>query len=396
MSHHPTHEEERRTSFLELFFDLVLVFAVTQLASMLHDVPHHAHGHELAGVAEVALLAALTWWLWSQFAWLGTSVRLAAAVPRALTLVLTGLVLIAAVGLPVAFQPGVAVFGIAYALVKLGALVLYRIDTGDDRAHAAAVDAYIARAAFAPLLVLGASFAPPGARLALWALALTIEVGGTLMVGRQAFRISALHFAERHALVLIVVLGEAVVAFGGKAVASELSVGAITGLLGGFALVAALWWSYFAWSAEAGERWLRGHGRPFAPGDVGAAGRMARDAFTFGHFPLVAGMIAVAVALKDLAADPLSPWAGAARIAVGAGLALYLGGHAAVVRRGNGYTLTERLLAIPIIAATAAFAPFPAGITAAVIAAQLLVTLSLEARRWARVLAERAAPADQK
>ena len=96
MSTHMTHDEERRTTYLELFFDLVLVFAVTQLTAMLHDVPHHHEGHEIVGAAQVGLLAALTWWLWSQFAWLGTSVRLAAAVPRVLTLALTGLVLVAA------------------------------------------------------------------------------------------------------------------------------------------------------------------------------------------------------------------------------------------------------------------------------------------------------------
>lgn len=389
MSEAAAAEEERRTSFLELFFDLVLVFAVTQLAAMLHDVPHHAPGHEAVGVAEVALLSALTWWLWSQFAWLGTSVRLAAAVPRLLTLALTGVVLVAAVGLPVAFQPGVAVFGVAYGLVKIGALALYRIDTGGDPAHTAAVDAYLGRAAVAPLLVMGASFTPPGVRLGLWALAFGIEVAGTLLVGRQAFRVSPVHFAERHALVLIVVLGEAVVALGGKAVAADLGVGAVAGLLGGFTLVAALWWSYFGWSAEAGERWLRGHGRRFAPGDVGAAGRMARDAFTFGHFPLVAGMIAVAVALKDLAAAPLSPWSDAARLAIAAGLALYLGGHALVVWRGNGHVLLERLVAVPAVAGVALLSPLPAGLTAIGIAVALLVALSVEARRWRRIQAER-------
>lgn len=384
MSAPSTADEERRTTFLELFFDLVLVFAVTQLAAMLHDVPHHAPGHEAVGVAEVTLLAALTWWLWSQFAWLGTSVRLAATVPRVLTLVLTGLVLVAAIGLPVAFQPGVAVFGVAYGLVKLGALLLYRIDTAGDRAHAAAVDAYLAKAAVAPLLVLGAAFAPPGLRLGLWSAALAIEVGGTLLVGRQAFRMSPVHFAERHALVLIVVLGEAVVALGGKAVASALSAAAVGGLLGGFALVAALWWSYFGWSAEAGERWLRGHGRAFVQGDVGAAARMARDAFTFGHFPLVAGMIAVAVGLKDLAAEPLSPWSSAARLSMGVGLALYLGGHAAVVWRGNGQGLVERLLAVPIAVATVALSPLSAGLTSALLAGEILVALSFESRRWRR------------
>ena len=386
MSTHMTHDEERRTTYLELFFDLVLVFAVTQLTAMLHDVPHHHAGHEIVGAAQVGLLAALTWWLWSQFAWLGTSVRLAAAVPRALTLALTGLVLVAAVGLPVALAPGPAVFGVAYGLVKLGALALYRIDTAGDPAHAAAVDSYIRKAAVAPLLVLGASFLAPDLRVVVWAIALLVEVGGTLLVGRQAFRVSPVHFAERHALVLIVVLGEAVVALGGKAVASELHVAGIAGILGGFALVATLWWSYFAWNVEAGERWLRGHGRPFAPGDVGAAARMARDAFTFGHFPLVAGLIAVAVALKDLAQAPLEQWSGAARAALGAGLVLYLGGHAAVVWRGNGHVLLERLAVVPVLAATVAFSPLPAGVTAILLAVELLVALWLEGRRWRRVM----------
>lgn len=391
MSAHQAHEEERRTTFLELFFDLVLVFAVTQLTAMLHDVPHHHHGHELAGAAEVGLLAGLTWWLWSQLAWLGSSVRLAAALPRILTLALTGLVLIAAVGLPVALTPGVSAFGVAYGLVKLGALVLYRIDTAGDRGHAAAVNAYITKASIAPLIVLGAAFLPPGPRLAGWALALAVEIIGTLMVGRHAFHVSPTHFAERHALVLIVVLGEAVVALGGKAVAADLGLANAAGLLGGFALIATLWWSYFAWNVEAGERWLRGHGRPFAPGDVGAAGRMARDAFTFGHFPLVAGMIAVAAAIKDLATAPLDPWSGAARVVLVAGLTLYLGGHAAVVWRGNGYVLTERLVLIPALAVTAALVPLPAGWLATLLAVEMLVALNLEAGRWQRTLARRQA-----
>lgn len=391
MSTHHTHDEERRTTYLELFFDLVLVFAVTQLTGMLHDVPHHHPGHVLAGVAEIGLLAALTWWLWSQFAWLGTSVRLAAGVPRALTLLLTGLVLVASVGLPAAFEPGIAVFGVSYALVKLGALVLYRIDTAGDHAHAAAVDAYLGKAAIAPLIVLGASFVGPELRAAGWTLALAIEIGSTLLVGRQAFRISPVHFAERHALVLIVVLGESVVALGSKAVASEMDLAGVAGLLGGFALVATLWWSYFAWNVEAGERWLRGHGRPFAPGDAGAPARMARDAFTFGHFPLVAGMIAVAVALKDLAAAPLAPWSQASRAALAAGLVLYLVGHVAVVWRGNGWVLFERLAAVPVLVAMAAFSPLPAGLTAALLAVALLGALLLETRRWGRAQAAKGA-----
>jgi low temperature requirement protein LtrA len=112
---------------------------------------------------------------------------------------------------------------------------------------------------------------------------------------------------------------------------------------------------------------------------------MARDAFNFGHFPLLAGMIATAVALKDLAAAPLDPWAGAARASLAAGLALYLLGHAAVVWRGNGYVLFERLVAVPVLAATVALSPLPAGGTAVLVAAELLVALLFEARRWRRL-----------
>lgn len=132
-----------------------------------------------------------------------------------------------------------------------------------------------------------------------WSIAIAIEVGGTLLVGGHAFRVSASHFAERHSLVLIIVLGEAVVALGGQAVASDLDLPATFGLLGGFVLVATLWWSYFAWAFGSTEDWLRGKGRPFRPGDASAVGRMARDAFTFGHFPMVWGLIAMAVAASS-------------------------------------------------------------------------------------------------
>ncbi len=379
--HHPP-EEERRTSFLELFFDLVLVFAITQLTSMLHDVPHHHPGHELAGWAHTGLLAAMIWWLWSQFAWLGTSVGLNYRGPQAIMLSLTGLMLVAAVMLPVALEAEIALFGVAYALVKLGALGLYRLDTGNDRAHRAAVADYIGKAAVAPLIVLVASFLPPAPRIALWTLAVAVEIGGALLAGKSAFRISASHFAERHALVLIIVLGEAVVALGSKAVASELDLPAIGAFLGAFVLISALWWSYFDWTFGAAEGWLRGHGRPFAPHDPGAVARMARDAFTFGHFPIVTGVIAMAVAFKDLAAAPLDPWHHEAQVAMAVGLVLYLGGFAAVVWRGNGHILTERLVVLPVMVATTLYSPLPAGLTAILLAVELAVAMVLEVQRW--------------
>jgi len=386
----PETEEERRTTFLELFFDLVLVFAITQIATILHDAPHHHPGHALTGWAQAGLIAGMIWWLWSQFAWLGTSVDLSAPRPRVWMLSLTGFMLIAAIALPVALEPGVSVFGITYAIIKLGALYLYQMDADSDAGHMAAVRVYLRNASVAPLLVLVASFLPPELRAPAWTVALALEIVGTLLSGRQAFRISASHFAERHALVLIVVLGEAVVALGGKAVPGALGVTSIGGLLGGFGLIAALWWSYFGWAFGATEGWLRGHGRPFAPGDIGAAARMARDAFTLGHFPLMSGVIAIAVGLKDLAAAPLEPWNGDARIAMSVGLVLYLGGFVAVVYRGNGYVLWERLAALVLMVATAQLSNLPAGATAALLGAELLVAIWLEVRRWSRLQAARA------
>lgn len=377
-------EEERRTSYLELFFDLVLVFAITQLATLLHDVPHHHHGHEAAGWGQVGILAALIWWLWSQFAWTGSAVEFNRHLPRALMLGLTGLMLVAAVEIPTAFEPGVSVFGVTYALIKFGALILYRLDKMEHPAHAAAVNNYTLKASVAPVLVLIGAFLDPGGRTAAWVLALGVEIGGALLVGRQAFKVSSSHFSERHSLVLIVVLGEAVVALGGKAVAAELTVAGILGLLGGFGFVATLWWSYFAWAFGSGEAWLRGKGRPFPAGDPGAQGRMARDAFTFGHFPLVFGLIAMAVALKDLASAPLEPWQAPARLAMCAGLVLYLGGFVAVVIRGNGHVLWERLIALALMVIITAFSPLPAGLTAALLGAPLIAAIALEIRRWKR------------
>ena len=380
-----TPEEERRTTYLELFFDLVLVFAITQLASMLHDVGHEGHGHAVQGWLEVGLLTAMIWWLWSQFAWLGSSVQLDAVVPRMLMLSLTGLMLVAAITLPAATAVGLSVFGVAYALIKFGALALYRIDAAADAAHSAALSDYTRKAALAPVLVFVGAFLEPNLRMPVWTVAVFIEIAGAFLVGRRAFRLSPTHFSERHALVLIIVLGEALVALGGKAVATERALLPVLGLLGGFSLVAALWWSYFAWAFGSTEGWLRGKGRPFASGDIGAASRMARDAFTFGHFPLVAGVIAMAVALKDLAAQPLAPWNFEARVAMSMGLVLYLGGFVAVVLRGNGHLLRERIVALAVMVATSLFAPFSAGVVAVMLSGELIVAILLEVRRWQRL-----------
>jgi low temperature requirement protein LtrA len=303
---------------------------------------------------------------------------------------LTGLMLVAAILIPVATAPGISIFGIAYALIKLGALFLYRMETLGDSKHTAAVRSYVTKASIAPLIVFFASALAPEWRVTAWTLALAIEIGSALLVGNHVFRIHASHFAERHSLVLIIVLGEAVVALGGQAVAAELTAPGIAGLFGGFMLVATLWWSYFAWAGDSTEQWLKGHGRPFSPQDHAAPSRMARDAFTFGHFPLVAGIIAIAVGLKDLAAEPLHAWHPEARVAMAVGLVLYLGGFVAVVFRGNGYILWERLVALIAMVVTTLVSPLPAGGTAVLLGAELVTAIALEMRRWNRIMAAKA------
>jgi low temperature requirement protein LtrA len=326
-----THEEEeRRTGFLELFFDLVFVFAITQVVTLIIE------DTSAAGFGRSALVLGMVWWAWSGYAWMTNAIDVDRVGVRVLFLLGMLGSLLMALAVPDAYQDEGVWFAIAYVAVRVLNVVLYDTGLRGDPAHRAAFRRLAPWFLVAPAVALAGGFADGDVRVALWALSLTLDVVGTLTVGRSGFRVSPAHFAERYGLFVIIALGESVVAVGLAAADLERDALFVATVAVAFAGVAALWWAYFDWPQLAAERRLRRE--PDA-----TRGPLARDLYTFFHFPLVLGIIFYAVAAKKTLAHPDEPLSTAGRWALGIGVASYLAAFALQRYRAVRVVAWERL-----------------------------------------------------
>src|SRR5919198_2440423 len=200
-------EGERRTSYLDLFFDLVFVFAVTQVTSLV------AHDPTARGFAHGALVFGLVWWAWSGYAWMTNAIDVERTETRMLMLAATGGSFFMAILLPDAFGDDGKRFVLAYLFVRVLNVGLYLGGLRGDAQQAA----MLRLAPFflvAPLVAVPGAFVDSRARAAIWLVSLAIDVVGTLTAAGSGFRVSPAHFAERYALFVIIALGESVVAIG--------------------------------------------------------------------------------------------------------------------------------------------------------------------------------------
>jgi low temperature requirement protein LtrA len=307
-------ELERRTSYLELFFDLVFVFAITQVTTLIGSHP------TAGGFARSALVLGIVWWAWSGYAWLTNAIDIESFGVRLAMLVATLGSFFVALAVPHAYDTQGAWFAVPYLAVRVLHIGLYLWGLRADPEHRAAVRKLAPWFLVAPVVLLvGGLVSSTDVRTGLWALALTIDVAGALGVGRSAsgFRVSPAHFAERYALFVIIALGESIVAIGlGAAHDRRDATFAVTVAIA-FAGAAALWWAYFDFVALAAERSLR-----FLAPEL--RGPRARDVFTFFHYPQVLGIIFFAVGAKDALAAPLEHLPPAGRWALVLGFSLPL------------------------------------------------------------------------
>lgn len=290
----------RHATTLELFFDLVFVFGVSQLSRLI------AGDISGAGVARSALVAWLVWQLWSQFSWLGTSVDLDRDARTRLAFISSIFpTLFLAISIPDAYgESGGKQFGLAVLAGTLWVLGLQGMGLwGNDRTRPAFIR-YASLAGIAPVLVAIGGFLDDGPRVALWLVGTALGIAGTFLVNRQrnqddhsSWRVDPVHFAERHGLFVIIVLGEVLVAIGVAARDHEMSWLLAGAVFASAYLAAVLWWSYFGFISRFGEEGLKlGHGVERA--------RLARDFFTFGHFPLVLGIAFLASVIEHVVAHP--------------------------------------------------------------------------------------------
>lgn len=328
----------KRTGFLELFFDLVFVFAVTQLVTMLEA------DHGPGGWFHVVLMAWMVWWAWSQFTWAGNAIDLDDRPTRVAVLGLTGVTLLFAAAIPAAFIGGGGWrFAVPYVTVRLGALALYWAGLRHDPAHQAALRSYIPVAVISPVVILAGAAAPPGVRQWVWLAAVVVDVASALAAGRGEFQISPAHFAERHALFVIIALGEAVIGVGATLAGLEVSPMVVGTTAAAFMIVASQWWGYFDWVQGAVESRLA------SEQDLRRRAHLARDLFSFGHLPIVLGTVVLAAGLEHALAHPDEPLDATGRTMVGVGLVLFLVGFIAGNLRANGGLRPERVVALAVV-----------------------------------------------
>jgi low temperature requirement protein LtrA len=360
--------EERRVTPLELFFDLVFVFTITQVTGFLSD---HL---TWTGLAQgLALLAAL-WWAWVGYSWLtNNAVRAEEATPaRLIVLSAMAAMLVASLAVPDAFGEAGVLFGGAYFVVRLLHLALYAFTTGDSPEARRAVVGFAPGFLGGPMLLVVAGSLDGAAQGVLWAFALAIDYGVALLRGVAGFRVHAGHFVERHGLIVIIALGESIVAIGVGAAGIELGAGVILAAVLGMVLAAGLWWAYFDYVALAAERRLiraQGHERA----------TLARDSYSYLHLPMVTGIVLVALGVKKTLAHVGDPLGTIPAVALCGGVALYLLGHNAFRLRDVGSVSVPRLAATAVsLALIPAAVRLPALLTLATMSTLLVALAAYE------------------
>jgi len=362
--------EGERVMPLELFFDLVFVLSLTQCTALM------THHPTWEGVGQALLVLALLWWAWSAYAWLTSVLDPEAGAVRLVLVAAMAALLIAALSVPEAFGDHALEFALAYGAVRVAHIGLFVLASDDDPGlRRATLGIAVSTGAGIALLVVGALIGGPG-QVGLWVLAAALDIGEPYFTDASGWRLVPAHFAERYGLVVIVALGESIVALGVGAEAG-LSLGVITAAVLGVVLVFELWWVYFDVVVIANVRRL-----VRAP-----AGReqneLARDVYSYLHFVLVAGIELAAFGLHEVLAHPEEQLKAIPAFALLGGVALYLLGHVAIRLRGARTLNPQRLALAMLLLALIPVATGIAGLATLAIAAALLAALiAFETRRY--------------
>jgi low temperature requirement protein LtrA len=363
-------ESEQRVTHLELFFDLVFVFAITQVTGFLAE--HSTWDGLLRGLF---LLGAL-WWAWAAYAWLTNTLDPEEGAVRIAMFASMASMLIVSLAVPHAFDVDGVVFGIAYFIVRALHLVLYAIAGRNDPDLERAVLRILPSALLGAALIVVAGFFEGAVQLAIWAVALAIDYLWLLVTGMRGWRISPEHFVERHALILIVALGESVVAIGIGAAGLPLDAGTIAAVLLGITVICALWWSYFDWVIYVAQARLAD-----ATGTERAV--LARDQYSYLHLPMVAGIVLFALGLEETIAHFATPLGIIPAVGLAGGLALYFAAHVALrLRQSGGWGHGRPVATIVLLALIPAATQMPALTALALVAAVCAALIAYEALRY--------------
>jgi low temperature requirement protein LtrA len=362
-------EFEEKVTPLELFFDLVFVFAFTQVTGLMAANP------TWEGLGQGMLVLAAVWWAWGGYAWLTNSLHSDDGIARVGLLAAMAAMLVAALAVPQAFGEDSVVFGIAYFAVRAIHIAVYTYGAPDVN-NQEAIRNLAPGLLAGPALIMVAGFLDGGAAAGLWVVALVIDYGTPYVRDVSGFTVSPSHFHERFGLIVIIALGESIVATGSGLDATGLTGGVVATAVAGLVIAGAQWWAYFDVVALVA-------GRHFAGTDRVAQARLARDSYGVLHVLLIGGVVLVALGLKNALLDVDEPLKTVPAFALCAGAALYLLGHVAMRLRNLGTLNHQRLFASVVLLALIPFADSVDALVAVITVAVVHVALiTYEALRF--------------
>jgi low temperature requirement protein LtrA len=344
-------EHEHRVSPRELFFDLVFVFAFTQVATLLADNP------TFAGIGRGVLVLAALWWAWTAYAWLTNTVDPEEGLVGTALLVALIAMFVAALVVPGVFDDDGVLFGAAFLVVSAMHIALYALAGRGNRDLLGAVLRLAPWTLLGATLILVAGFTD-GARVWFWLAALAVTYVGAAFSGSTGWQLHPSHLAERYGLVLIIALGEAFISIGIGATGIGIGLGEVVAAILGILVATSFWLAYFDFFSLRGERMLR---------DLQGAERvaLARDVYAYAHFPMILGIVLFAFAMKNIVGHVGKELDSVLAFALCGGSAFYLLTYSAMrmrierrvtVSRGRFVAALVLLLVLPLATVVPALA----------------------------------------
>jgi low temperature requirement protein LtrA len=358
---------------LELFFDLVFVLALTQCTQLMADDP------SWEGLVRGLLVLGVLWWSWVGYSWLTSVVDPEEGLVRFAIFGVMAALLVVALCVPEAFGDLGLLFACAYFVVRIGQVILLYAAGRDDPGLRRSVAGLAIGTLIGTSILIAASFTDGLFQGGLWALALALDVGEPYLFGSEGWKLAPRHFVERHGLIIIIALGESIVAIG-AGVESEVDAGVVAAAALGVGVAAALWWLYFDIVALVAERRLA-HAKPGREQN-----EIARDSFSYLHFPMLAGIVLVALGLKKTLGHVEEPLEIEVATAMLGGTALYLLAHVAFRWRNVQRFSTQRLICAVVLVALIPLAVEIASLaTLAIVLALLAALIAYETVHFAEL-----------
>jgi low temperature requirement protein LtrA len=353
----------------------VFVFAITQVTSFLSRYP------TWGGLLRALLLLGMLWWAWSAYAWLTNTLNPEEGAVRLAVLASIAAMLIVSLSAPRAFGDSGLLFAAAYLVVRVLYLVLLGIAGRGNRDLLRAVLRIVPGAILGAGFLVVASFFDGTAQVALWVAAVLVTYLTALVGHMRGWSVSPSHFVERFGQIIIIALGESIVAIGVGARGLPLDASVIAAALLGITVAACVWWSYFDWAAYVAQyRLVQAQGA--------ARATLARDAYSYLHLPMVAGIVLFAFGLKTTLGDATTSLPTVPALGLVGGIALYLLAHVVLrLRLGAGLGRGRPIASIVLLALFPLVKAVPGLAALALVAA---VCVSLIAYEYFRHRDERA------